>query len=88
MSEEFSRRKYSVEGEMKRVVVSVQIDGRPFAQIPIHDVGLFAIVRKPGATGVDFEIVSPGGARVLDEASEKGHVTEPLADWQRAALGV
>lgn len=87
---EFSRRRYQVEGpeldRAKKIELVVMIDGRVVVQVQAREPGLLAFVSRPDAQGFDIDIVEPVGRRFVDRMLPSE--TEPVADWQLAALGL
>lgn len=88
--EKFNRRHYNVAGpaldDARRIELIVKIDGKSYVHMQAREPGIVAFVSRPTDGGFDIEIVEATGVRYTDHHHPSGMMTEPLADWQKAAL--
>ncbi len=89
-SENFNRRKYTIEGtdldSARRIQVVIQLDGKTIAQLQAREPGILAIVSQPKEQGFDIEIVEPGGVRYTDYSVPVGQERGEISSWQKDAL--
>ena len=89
---DFHRRHYIVESpdldKAKRIELRIIVDGKVMVQTQAREPGIMAFVSKPKDNGFEIEIVEAGGARYTDIRTPAGGQSEPLAPWQKEALGL
>ena len=91
-NKDFTRRHYAVESpaldEARRIELRIIVDGKTMVQTQAREPGIMAFVSKPNDQGFEIEIVEATGQRYVDIRTPAGETTEPLADWQKEALGL
>lgn len=86
------RRHYNVEGaeldQAKRIELKVFVDGKQLIHMQAREPGMLAFVSRPDEQGFEVEVVEVKDAQYLDRAAIAGEPIEPLAEWQKDALGI
>ncbi len=92
---DFSRRRYTIEGEdldkARSIRTIIQIDGKILVNIQLREPGIVAVISRPDEQGLDIEIIEAGSEpgmapRYVDYKLPTGQMLEEPKAWQKEEL--